>query len=283
MKQYEVLKWASLFLAEHNCEKKIADILLQHHLQVTASEFYMMMQEKISENIVNQYKADIIKHVETGIPVQHLTGYAYFYGRKFIVNKDVLIPRPETEELVKHVIELAQQSNRQKPLNIIDIGTGSGVIAITLSLELTNVNIYATDISHDALAVAKENAKDHHANISFFQGQFLQPIIEEEIKADIIVSNPPYIKESDKKGLSRTVKNFDPHLSLFAKEDGLAAYQRIIQEVPKVADPNSHVVFEIGYDQGNAVRQLFTDTFPLSDVRIIQDMNGKDRIVSAWL
>src|SRR5690625_5035904 len=183
MKQYEVLKWASLFLAEHNCEKRIADILLQHHLQVTASEFYMMMQEKISENIVNQYKADIIKHVETGIPVQHLTGYAYFYGRKFIVNKDVLIPRPETEELVKHVIELAQQSNRQKPLNIIDIGTGSGVIAITLSLELTNVNIYATDISHDALAVAKVNAKDHQANISYFQGNFLQPIIEEEIKA----------------------------------------------------------------------------------------------------
>src|SRR5690625_1641108 len=109
MKQFEVLNWASLFLKKNNCEPKIAEILLLHYLQVTKSKFYLNMHDVVEDHIIDRFKKDIIRHVRTGVPVQHLTGYEYFYGRKFIVNEHVLIPRPETEELVQHVIRAARQ------------------------------------------------------------------------------------------------------------------------------------------------------------------------------
>src|SRR5699024_4991199 len=190
----------------------------------------------------------------------------------------VLIPRPETEELVQHVIELVKQDH-QSSINIADIGTGSGMIAITLALELPHVNIYGTDLSKKALNIAKQNAQYHHVDIPFFQGDFLQPMIDQNIKVDYIVSNPPYIKKSDKISLSRTVKNFEPDLALFAEDSGLAAYKKIIQMIPEVSKRQSKVIFEIGYDQGKAVYQLIKHKFPHSDVNVIQDINGKDRIV----
>ena len=284
VKQFEVLNWASLFLKKHNCEPTIAKILLRYHLRLTESEFYMMMHEAVSAETVSQFKADIIKHVKTGIPVQHLTGYEYFYGRKFIVNEHVLIPRPETEELVQHVIGLAKtEMGAESNVNIIDIGTGSGVIAITLALELPNTNVFAVDISQEALVIAKKNAQIHQANVSFFHGNYLQPIIHKKIKADYIVSNPPYIKQSEKSSLATTVKDFDPALALFANEEGLEAYQKIIKMVPKVITSNSKVVFEIGYDQGSSVCHLIKNQFPQSSVKVIQDINGLDRIVSTQL
>src|SRR5690625_3446576 len=142
-KLHEILNWASRFLKENHCEEQIAEILLQHHLAVTNAEFYMRMQEMIPESTITAFKADIKKHVETGVPVQHLTGHEMFYGRKFLVNDDVLIPRPETEELVQQVIEVGKSYPQGELLTIADIGTGSGVIAITLALELSHAQIYA--------------------------------------------------------------------------------------------------------------------------------------------
>ena len=282
-KQFEVLSWASLFLEEHNCEKPIAEILLQHHLNVTRSEFYMTMQEPISETIVNKFKADIEKHVQTGIPVQHLLGYEMFYGRKFTVNENTLIPRPETEELVQHVIELSKSRFTKQPLTILDIGTGSGVIAITLALEIPNAIVYATDISKKALQIAEENARQQQAKVTFLQGDFLQPIIDKDIKADMIVSNPPYIAKSDEACLSRTVKNFDPNLALFAEENGLAAYKQILELSTKVMEQDGIIAFEIGYEQGITVSSLIKECYPQSNVDLIQDINGMDRIVSTQL
>src|SRR5690625_3335866 len=166
MKQYEVLHWASLFLKKNNCEEQVAKVLLQHHLAVTRSEFYMMMQDTIPAPIIEKFKADIKKHAQTGIPVQHLIGYEFFYGRKFKVNKHVLIPRPETEELVQQVIEAGKNYPQDKPLTIVDVGTGSGVIAITLALEIPQAQIYAIDISKKALQIAEHNAKQLQANIT---------------------------------------------------------------------------------------------------------------------
>ncbi len=283
MKQFEVLNWASLFLKDHNCEEQIAEILFQHHLGVERTTFYMMMQEAVPEATIKKFKADIKKHVETGVPVQHLIGYEIFYGRKYSVNGHVLIPRPETEELVQQVIETVQKYPQSQPLTIVDIGTGSGVIAITLSLEIPNAKIYATDISPEALQMAEKNAKQLHANINLLHGDYLQPIVDQGIQPDIIVSNPPYISKVDEPFISRTVKDFDPAIALFADENGLMSYRRILELSTKMEKIPNNIFFEIGHEQGKLVEILVNRTYPQASVDIIKDMNGNDRIVAAKL
>ncbi|GIO26842.1 peptide chain release factor N(5)-glutamine methyltransferase [Ornithinibacillus bavariensis] len=279
-KQYEVLQWASLFLEKNNRETRVADLLLQHHLGVSRTQFYARMRDEIPNEIVEKFHADIEDHVKTGVPIQHLTGYEHFYGRKFSVNSHVLIPRPETEELVQHVINHLPEN---ESITIVDVGTGSGVIAITLALEVPNAKIIATDISEEALRTARANARNLQANITFLQGNFLEPVIDKNIKADIVVSNPPYISEAEREELSDTVVNHDPELALFAAENGLAAYQKICSQLPQVILPNGSVAFEIGYLQGEAVQALIKEKFPKSTTNIIKDINGKDRIVFAQL
>jgi release factor glutamine methyltransferase len=277
-KQYEVLKRASLFLEENNRETRVADLLLQHHLGVSRTQFFAQMRDEIPEHIVESFCKDIEKHVDTGVPIQHLMGYEEFYGRNFSVNPHVLIPRPETEELVQQVIDHASKHN---PLTIVDIGTGSGIIAITLALELSNAKVYAIDISEEALETAKKNAEQLHADITFLQGDFLSPLLEQNIKADIAVSNPPYISEEERPELSDTVVNHDPELALFADDNGLAAYKKIISQLPDSIMPGGTVAFEIGHLQGEAVKELLSETFPKSTVNILKDINRRDRIVFA--
>ncbi len=279
-KQFEVLRWASLFLEKHHRESRVAEILLQYYLGVDRQQFYMLMRDPVPIEIVDKFKAAVEKHAKTGIPVQHLIGHEIFYGREFIVNEHVLIPRPETEELVQHIIQSTDTSGGD-PLTIIDIGTGSGIIAITLALEIPNSIVYATDISKNALEVAEQNAKQLGADVHFLQGDFLQPAIEKDIQVDILVSNPPYIAKSEAPELSDTVKNFDPELALFADADGLAAYQTIIAQAPQATKRPAQLAFEIGYEQSEAVYALIQETFSESTINTIQDINGKNRIVSA--
>ncbi|MBY7144741.1 peptide chain release factor N(5)-glutamine methyltransferase [Virgibacillus sp. NKC19-3] len=279
LKQYEVLNRASLFLEKHNREPKVAELLLQHHLQVSRSKFYAMMQDRPSRTVVENFQTDISKHALTGVPVQHLTGQESFYGRLFSINEHVLIPRPETEELVQHVIHRARQNKEVQPV-IVDVGTGSGVIAITLALEIPNAIVYATDISEEALTIADQNAKRLGAEVPFLQGNFLQPFIDNHVQANIIVSNPPYIAKADAGYLSDTVKNFDPEIALFAAENGLAAYKQIIEQSREVIGKGGHLAFEIGYEQSVAVTALIKNVFPMAEVQTIQDINKKDRIVT---
>lgn len=279
-KQFEVLKWASLFLEEHGREQKVAEILLQFHLGLSKSEFFMNMREQVPAQVWELFETDIKQHATTGIPVQHLIGYDEFYGRKFQVNEHVLIPRMETEELIEHILN---QTPKDTPITIADVGTGSGIIAVTLALELPHATVFGTDLSEEALDVARQNAAALDANVHFFQGNFLSPLIEQGLEADVIVSNPPYIAEKEKPDLLDTVKNFDPSLALFAEENGLAAYKEIIQQLPRVAREDSYLVLEIGRTQAEAVTLLIQNRFPESDVRTIQDINQNDRILSAEL
>ncbi|MEN2465346.1 peptide chain release factor N(5)-glutamine methyltransferase [Ornithinibacillus sp. JPR2-1] len=277
-KQYEVLEWASLFLEKNNRETRVAELLLQHHLNVSRAQYFAQMREDIPQHIIEKFRADVVKHAETGIPIQHLMGYEMFYGRKYSVNENVLIPRPETEELVLHVMEHAP---KDKPITIVDVGTGSGVIAITLALELPNADVYAIDISPDALGMAKKNAEDLAANVTFLQGDFLDPFVKQGLRADIIVSNPPYIAEEERSELSDTVVNYDPEIALFAEDNGLFAYKKIISQLPAAILSGGSIAFEIGHLQGKAVQDLLQQTFPESSVTVRKDINGKDRIVSA--
>lgn len=278
-KQYEVLRRASLFLEKNSREPKVAEILLMHHLGVSRSAFFARMREPVPESVRKRLEEDIRKHAETGIPVQHLTGYEYFYGRKFLVNEHVLIPRPETEELVLAVID--EVKTMKEPV-IADIGTGSGVIGVTLALELEQAAVFATDLSKQALAVAEKNAERLGASISFLQGDFLQPLFGYQDQVNVLVSNPPYIAKAEAASLSDTVKNFDPSLALFADENGLRAYKQIIHDA-KLFPKLKLLAFEIGETQGQAVSELVAHVFPESNVHIRKDMNGKDRIVLAHL
>lgn len=275
-KQFEVLRWASLFLKKHHREPKVAELLLQHYRGVSRSVFFMDMRETVPREMEEQFRQAIIKHAKTGMPVQHIIGNEEFYGRTFQVNQHTLIPRPETEELVQQVVRSAPAN---KPLTIIDVGTGSGIIAITLALEIVNATVYATDISKSALEMANINAATLGASVQFLHGDFLKPVIGQNIHADIVVSNPPYIAMAEKYVLSDTVKNFDPELALFADDNGLAAYKKIIADLPQVMGQHSQVFFEIGHEQSNTVRELLTSTFPNHITETIKDINQKDRIV----
>ncbi|MFC2948922.1 peptide chain release factor N(5)-glutamine methyltransferase [Virgibacillus sediminis] len=276
-KQYEVLQWASSFLEEHKREARVAEILLQYHLGLSRSQFLMQMREPLPHDVVEAFTEDIQSHAATGVPVQHLTGREMFWGREFTVNRHVLIPRPETEELIQHIL---MSVKIERPV-IMDAGTGSGVIAATLALELPGSQVYATDISAKALETAKANAENLGADVRFLEGDFLKPLIGLGVKADVIVSNPPYISEEEAPSLSDTVRNFDPELALFAEEEGLAAYKQLTSQAKHLLAEGGLLAFEIGYQQGKAVQHIIKQVFPQSKPEVIQDINGKDRIVAA--
>lgn len=281
LKQHEVLRWASLFLEQYQREPRVAELLLQYHLGVNRSQFFAKMRDTIPKQILKPFEADLIRHATTGVPLQHITGYDMFYDRVFTVNHAVLIPRPETEELVELVIHyVKKQEQTERPLTLVDVGTGSGIIAITLALELPNVKVYATDLSKEALQVAKHNAENHGATVTFLQGDFLKPVIEQNIQADLIISNPPYIAKEEKVDMADTVKNFDPELALFADDQGLAAYRNMTRQLPACINPDQAAVFfEIGHTQAQEVKHMIKETFPHCMPEIVQDINQKDRIV----
>ncbi|WP_075037179.1 peptide chain release factor N(5)-glutamine methyltransferase [Halobacillus dabanensis] len=276
----EARRWASLFLQEHNREVRVADLLLEHFLDWTPSRILAFDEESLPDEIREPFIKAIKNHAETGIPVQHLLGYGHFYGREFQVDKHVLIPRPETEELVLGVLEYVRTTKLKKP-NIVDLGTGSGVIAITLKAELPESNVTAVDLSEAALHVAGKNAKEHNTDVEFVQGDFLEPLLDESI--DIVVSNPPYIAYSEKEMMNDTVLNFDPNMALFAEEEGLAAYKVIVQQLSKMKQQPKCIAFEIGYQQGLAVTRIIQEYLSGYECEIRKDINQKDRMVFAYL
>ena len=277
----EVLHRASVFLEKHNREPKVAEILILHHTGFSKTELLLNLPEPIDQQTLTKLEADLKTHATTGKPVQHLTGTEHFYGRQFTVNEHTLIPRPETEELVQHI--LMKTADAPRPLKILDIGTGTGVIPITLKLEDPTLTIDASDISIEALTVAKQNASHLGAEITFDQSDFLQKWLGTGKQFDLIVSNPPYIAYEEREHLSDTVKNFDPELALFTGHDGLAAYQQIISQAKTVLAPNGQLAFEIGHNQAEAVEQLIKKTFPQADIEVIKDINNKDRIIFSRL
>lgn len=282
-KQYEVLQWAFSFLKEHHCEENIANMLLQHLLKVNQNKFLLNMHSPLPKTITNQFEQGIKRHVETGVPIQHLIGYAYFFGRQFFVNKDVLVPRFDTEVLLeKAITEIKSRFNKKAEVVIADIGTGSGIIAISLALEFPYAKVYATDISSRAIQVAKKNAKSLEANVHFLEGNFLEPLLQKKISPHVIVSNPPYIRQSDKESLAETVKSFDPPLALYGGEDGLIAYEEILLQITKLPKMKEQIIlFEIGFDQAKEVKGIVKKniSIPETSIEVIQDLSQKDRVI----
>lgn len=276
---YEALNWASSLLLENNRDENGGEILLRHYLNVTRAQLFANIRSELSETVANQFTEAINRHL-AGEPIQYIIGAEHFYGRRFKVNNSVLIPRPETEELIVHLLDnLRGFSSAPSNLKLVDIGTGSGAIAITMKLQCPTLNVTATDISEAALKTAEENAHNLGAQIQFINGDLCAPLLEENMKFDIIVSNPPYIPEKDRTSLSKVVKDFEPAEALFAGEDGLAIYKRLGEQLPQIVNKKALIGLEIGTEQTEAVRAIFRATFPNGDISVEKDINGKDRFI----
>ena len=213
-----------------------------------------------------------IERLQNGEPVQYIVGNVNFYGNEIKVNKNVLIPRFETEELVEYTISYIKKMFKEK-INIIDLGTGSGCIAITLKKKL-NSNVSAIDISKEALEVARENAKKNKVEIDFIQNDMLDNISN---KFDVIISNPPYISKNEE--IQDIVRKNEPSLALYADNEGLYYYEKIIKQAKKNLKEKSIIAFEIGYMQGDKIKKIAEQNYPKAEVVLKKDLQGKDRFI----
>ena len=235
------------------------------------TDFVFALQQEVTEE-EKQFVEEIFKKLAAHIPAQYIIGHAEFFGMQLKVDERVLIPRPETEELV----ELILTENPEKNLKVLDIGTGSGAIALALAKNRPDWSVTATDISQDALELATENSKRQDLNLSFIKSDCFSEISS---KYDIIVSNPPYISRADEVEVGLNVLHSEPHLALFADEDGLAIYRRIAEDSKDYLNDGGKIYLEIGYKQGQSVPDLFRKNFPEKRVRTFKDQFGQDRMV----
>ena len=217
---------------------------------------------------------DGIKRLNNGEPVQYIVGNVDFYGYKINVNKNVLIPRFETEELVFKTINLIKK-NLNENIKVLDIGTGSGCISIALKKEIPGLDITAVDISEDALVVAKNNALENNCEINFIKSDLFNNIDD---KYDLIISNPPYIDKHDS-AVMDMVKQYEPHLALFAEEQGYACYHKILKNIKPYLKTNYLIAFEIGYQQRQHLEKYAKELFPDAIVEVKKDLSGNDRFL----
>jgi release factor glutamine methyltransferase len=253
-------------------------IILSHLFGVSKTDVIAEKQIEVSKD--DELKInDFVARLNSGEPIQYILGEEEFFGRKFIVNNSVLIPRPETEELVNLVKEFAFEQKRS--LKILDIGTGSGCIPITLSLEIPDSKIWATDISEHALKTAGENAERLNASVTFMKHDILAEDFR-DTNFDVVVSNPPYIAEEEKVRMKMNVVNYEPHLALFVSDsDPLIFYRAIASKAVRILQTNGLLAVEINERFGQEVRKIFVDV-GLKNVRVRQDISGKDRIVAGF-
>ena len=235
------------------------------------TDFVFALQQEVTEE-EKQFVEEIYKKLAEHVPAQYIIGHAEFFGMQLKVDERVLIPRPETEELV----DLILTENPEKNLKVLDIGTGSGAIALALAKNRPVWSVAAADISQDALDLSLENANAQNLNLSFIKSDCFSEISS---KYDIIVSNPPYISREDQEEVGLNVLHSEPHLALFADEDGLAIYRRIAEDSKDYLNDGGKIYLEIGYKQGQSVPALFTENFPEKRVRTLKDQFGQDRMV----
>jgi release factor glutamine methyltransferase len=254
--------------------RRDAELLLTHTLKNSRVWLLAHAEEELSGEQEANYST-LVSLRRKGEPIQYITGETEFYGLPFRVTPDVLIPRPETEHLVEKVIELAARFEQPR---IVDVGTGSGAIAVALAHKLPQASITAIDLSTPALAIAKHNAKRSGASIRFLQGDLLAPVAGERF--EIVVSNPPYVPSGDRATLSVEVREYEPALALFAGDDGLDVHRRIIPAAYDALTPGGFVVLEIGYGQSPAITELLTRA-GFEQIEFVPDLQGIPRVASA--
>lgn len=262
-----------LNMAEIVDAKTDAWLLLETVCKIDRGFYYLHMEEDLTEEQVSEYEIALKKRAEH-VPLQYIVGETEFMGLKFKVNSSVLIPRQDTETLVEEAIKVIKPD-----MSVLDLCTGSGCIIVSILRNVSKVEGHATDISKQALNVAKENARLNEVSVNFERSDLFDNITD---KFDVIVSNPPYIKTEDVVKLMPEVRSFEPMEALDGKEDGLYFYKKIVASCKEYLKPEGRILFEIGYNQGEAVSSLL-EKAGFSEVRVIKDLAHNDRVVCGML
>ena len=242
-------------------------------MKINPSDLEYLKKYIKENNLDKTYYNNSVKELEKGKPIQYIIGNVNFYGNIIKVNKNVLIPRYETELLVDKSIKKIKKYFPNKVIDILDLGTGSGCIAITLKKEI-QCNIDALDISKEAISLAKENAKNNQVNINFINEDMTK---YKEKKYDVIISNPPYIRYEEE--IMDIVKNNEPHIALYAKANGLYYYQKIIENIKYITKDKYLICFEIGANQGNSIKDIANIYLKDINIYIEKDYSNKDRFI----
>jgi len=261
-----------LVFGKSHCHSDHAKILLAELINKNPLELLTCLDEKVDDDKANLYRREVLA-LEAGKPLQYVMGYVNFYGNKFYIDERVLIPRYETEELVENTINYINKYFTE-PVDIIDLGTGSGVIGLTLENKISTNSVDLIDISKDALEVTNKNCGNLNSKASLIESDFFDNVNK---KYDVIISNPPYIKNNEE--IEEIVKENEPHLALYAGDEGLDCYDKILKDISNHMKDRCLVAFEIGYTQANDIINLINKY--LSDVRIEvkKDLSNKDRMI----
>ena len=250
-----------------------AKMLLAVILEVNPLELLTILDKVIDDSIINLYK-ESLKALSENRPIQYVIGHVNFYGSKFKVNENVLIPRFETEELVENIKNYLEKKNITNP-KILDLGCGSGVIGLTLKHFFKDADVTLVDISDEALEIAKDNAKSLGLDVNFIKSDWFENIPLD--KYDVIVSNPPYIMTDEE--IEEIVKNNEPHLALYGGKDGLDCYRKILKDINNYIKDDYLIAFEIGYLEGEELKVLIEKTILNSKIIIKKDLSNKDRML----
>ena len=276
----EALRSAAERLESHRVSnaRLTAELLIAHALSAEREYLYAHDDRVLTEQELQALEDRLYDRI-SGVPLQYIVGRQEFYGRYFRVNPSVLIPRPETEYIVEAVLEIQRTSDLPSDgLSVLDVGTGSGCIAVTLALELNGAAVVAADISHDALIVARENAARLGAQVQFVCMDVVDGVSS---KFDFIVSNPPYVRRDEISRLQREVREHEPHVALFSSEDELAIYRRLVVGSEKMLKPRGHLIMEVGIGMDERVLLLFGAKWEKRPTKT--DLQGIPRTVIAML
>ena len=273
----EALNKASLFLKASGLDEHLARTYWMMTFEQTLTDVVLGLNKPVKEEMYTHYMR-ILEQIVEGKPIQYLLGHAYFMEEKFKVTEHTLIPREDTAGIVSLANHYLEEKVDAK---VLDIGTGTGILAIMIAKLNPEQHVLASDISPEALKVAKENALNHQVNVEFIESNLFEHIPQQSF--DLIVSNPPYISEDELDLMDDSVKKFEPSLALFAEDNGLAIYKQLAKQIQSYVKETSMIIVEIGFQQGEAVKTIFSETFPNSTIEIILDLNGKNRYVQIEL
>ena len=276
----QLIRDAEAQLQLNDLPSSYAKFVMNELLAAQGRNLYLEMNAVLDDETRLKFLS-MIHELSNGRPLAYVLGYQSFYGYKIYVNEQVLIPRFETEELVMRVLQGIDEHFSDTALTLLDVATGSGAIACALKCEMPSLNVLASDISTSALTQAQHNARQLKAPIEFFQGDMLQPFIQRNQQADVIVCNPPYIPQDEVPEAS--VLNHEPHLALFGGVDGLKFYRQFFEEVHQVIRPHGLLAFEMGYQQREDLVALAKSHFPNAIIEVHQDLQQKDRILLVYL
>lgn len=270
----EVLARASSFLEQNQLEGHMIEYVFLQRKHWNKTDYLLHMHEPITAEDQKQIDEDMAKLL-AHYPPQYLIGSEAFLDYRFKVTPDTLIPRPETEELVEKCLKLTQKQANQA-LKVVDVGTGTGAIAISLKDKRPTWQVCAVDLSSAALEVAQENAQQIGVALEFILSDCLDEVVG---PIDVLISNPPYISQDEYELMDVSVRKFEPKMALFAENNGLAIYQKLAQQAQSKLAKDGKIFLEIGFMQGPAVKELFQAAFPKKQVSIHQDLFGNDRMI----